>query len=51
VIKDGENGPLLEIIDKCCFSDYVSKLIPSPVLIKIISFLNKKLASLFDNNY
>lgn len=47
LIKDGENGLLVETGDISCLSDCMSKLVSSPTLIEEISLKNKKLAGLF----
>ena len=51
LIKDGENGFLVEVGDECSLSDCMSELISSPALMEDISFKNKKLASLFSLNF
>ena len=51
LIKDGENGLLVNIGDVSCLSDCMSKLVLSPTLIEEISLNNKKLASLFDIDF
>ena len=51
LIKDGENGLLVEIGDENCMGDCMSKLMSSAVLREDMSIRNKKIAGLFDIDY
>lgn len=51
LIKNGENGLLVEIGDESCMVDCMSKLMSSAVLREDMLIRNKKLAGLFDIDY
>lgn len=51
LIKDGENGLLVEIGDESCMGDCMSNLMSSSVCRENMSIRNKKRAGLFDIDY
>ena len=51
LIRDEENGLLVEIGEESCMGDCMSKLMSSAVLRKDMSIRNKKLAGLFDIDF